>query len=178
MKDFKKVPAILLFTCIAALAAIPDQLLAQNITIKSSDSDLHSEIIPRINKSDAEVAITNKENTVDLMINGDWLVIQFTNHYLEKLQQEIHGEEEEESVIAEVIRSMVGSGVRTLLDRAISISLYDISEIQYKNNTLEIYDTEGTLIFEDLEIDNTYIMKDFRSRDARRFVASAEKRLP
>lgn len=139
---------------------------------------MQSEIIPRIDPSDAEASLTNKENMVDLMIDGDWLVIQFTDHYLEKLQKEIRGKEEENSVFAEVIRSMLGSGIRTLLDRAISISLYDISEIQYRNGVLEIYDMEGGLIFEDLEIDDTYIMNDFRSRDARRFVAAAQKRMP
>lgn len=141
---------------------------------------MQSEIIPRMIPSEADAALTNKTNSVNLMIQDDWIVIQFTDQYLKDLRQEIHGKEneEEEPVLAEVIRSMVGSGMRTLLDRALSISLHDIQGIRFKNGTLEIYNMEGERIFEDLEIDDTYIMQDFPQRDARRFVAVAEKRLP
>lgn len=178
MKTFKIVPVILFFTFIAAVISLPATVSGQSIIINSSESDLESEIVPRLNSSDAEASLMNREKMVDLMINADRLIIQFTDTYLENLHSEIQGKDEEESVAAEIIRSMVGSGVRTLLDRAISFSLNDIKDIRYRDNTLEIYDMNDVLIFEDLEIDGTYIMQDFNPREARRFIASAEKILP
>ncbi|NBC65674.1 MAG: hypothetical protein GVY07_08500 [Bacteroidetes bacterium] len=170
------VPSALLCALLIGIVMFPHQLSGQSISINTSDSNINSEVTPRMDTSDAEASITNKANTVDLMIHDNWLVIQFTDRYLENLQEEIHGKDEEESVVAEVIRSMVGSGVRTLLDRAISISMDDISDIHYRDGTLKIYDQEGALIFEDFEIDDVSIMQDFKARDARRFVALAEKR--
>lgn len=145
---------------------------AQSISIKG---DLNSEIEPRMTAEEADIFVTNKEEIANLILHQDRLMIQFSDAYLENIEKEL--QEEEESVFAEVIKSMVGSGIRTLLDNAISISIYDIKEVSYTNGSLNIIDINNDAIFKDLEIDGTYIMQDFTQRDARQFVAEAEKRL-
>ncbi len=110
------------------------------------------------------------------MLTETHLLIQFSDAGLKRIQEEIH-QEPDDSHFAVVIKSMVSSGVQTLLDRAMSIPLYEISEVSYSNGTLFIRNREGHLIFEDLEVDDIYVMKDFTRRDARNFVADAERLL-
>lgn len=167
---FKRFSALLFF--VATLAGANNLAKAQSISI---ESDLNSEIQPRMTKSQSAVFITNKEKIANLILHGDRLLIQFTDDYLENIENEI--KEKEETVFADVIKSMVGSGIRTMLDNAISISIYDIKEVSYSDGTLEIIDIDNNAIFNDLEINGTYIMQDFSRRDALRFVAEAEKRL-
>ncbi len=162
----------LLALFVFALTGVAGLAHAQSISI---ESDLNSEIQPRMTEDQAELFITNKEEIANLILHGDRLLIQFTDAYLENIETEL--QEKEETVFAEVIKSMVGSGLRTLLDNAISFSIYDIKEVSYTNGTLKIIDTNNESMFDDLEINGTYIMEDFSRRDARRFVAEAEKRL-
>jgi len=70
---------------------------------------------------------------------------------------------------------MVKSGVNTLLDRALAIPLYEISEVSYTDGTLIIKNLDGTEIFKDIKVDNNKLMQDFSRRDARRFVGHAER---
>lgn len=167
---FVRLSVLALF--VSAFTGVAGTSHAQSISI---ESDLNSEIQPRMKENQAEVFITNKEEIANLVIHGDRLLIQFTDTYLENIEREL--QEKEETVFAEVIKSMVGSGIRTLLDNAISFSIYDIKEVSYSNGTLKIVDFNNKSIFDDLEINGTYIMQDFSMRDARRFVAEAEKRL-
>lgn len=130
----------------------------------------------RMRHSDALRAITTREGSVDLMLTNTDLLIQFSDKGLSRISEEIN-EDPDESHFASVIKSMVSSGVRTFLDRAMSIPLYEISEISYNDGKLLIRNREGQLIFEDLEIDGSYVMADFSRRNARRFVEDAERLL-
>lgn len=152
------------------------QLNAQTKGITISGDDMDVTFTDRMQSKNALSAITTREGSVDLMLTESVILIQFSDKGLNKINDEINIDPED-SHFAAVIKSMVSSGVRTFLDRAMTIPLYEISEISYSDGSLIIRNRTGELIFEDLEIDGKYVMDDFSRRDARRFVSAAERLL-
>ncbi|TVR29711.1 MAG: hypothetical protein EA390_09265 [Balneolaceae bacterium] len=170
-----------LFTLFALsfLFAIPQQADAQRSNNFITANDIDADIVPRLSHKDAEIGITSREGSVDLLLTNESILIQFTDTFLEKIEGEIRESDDlsDATHLGTVIRSMVSSGVKTLLDRALAIPLYEIDAVYYENGRLFIINREGKELFEGLEIDNKQVMEDFRRRDARRFVAEAERRM-
>lgn len=144
-----------------------------------TDNSVDAEIIPRLTLHEAEFGITTKEGSVDLMINGSDLIIQFNDRFLDEISDEIRSEAkpDESSHFSAVLRAMISSGVRTLLDRAIAIPISEIEEVYYENGKLFIINRDGKEMFDDLDIDDKKVMEDFTRRDARGFVAEIERRM-
>lgn len=162
------------------LISLSPATFAQNGSNITISSDVDAETVDRFSKSDVVRFITNSDESVNLMVAQSGIAIQFSDKFLNDLDDEILNSKEENSetsAFEDVIRSMVGSGVRTLLDRAILIPFYELSSVNYDNGRIHVIDINGEDIFEDLEINDKQIMEDFSRRDSRRFVADAEKRL-
>lgn len=156
-------------------------LMAQNSFFTFDESvNTEADIVPRMAHGEAEFAMTTLEGSVDLLLSGHALLIQFSDSFMDELDEELKSEmakDEEEPHFAMVIKSMVTSGVKTMLDRAIAIPLSEISEVYYRDGKLYIMNHEGEELFDDLDINDKKVMEDFRGRDARRFVAETEKRM-
>jgi hypothetical protein len=107
------------------------------------------------------------------------IAIQFSEQFMDNLDDEINSADGDgdNSVLAKTIKSMVSSGVRTILDHAILIPFYEIGSISYEDGRIIITDMNGEELFEDLEVNDKQVMEDFSRRDSRRFVADAEKLL-
>lgn len=161
------------------IVLMPVQSFAQHDVIFSDHEDLDADITDRLDKNDAEYGMTTREGSVDMMLTNRSIIIQFSDRFLADLDDEIRDEADvdEASVLAEVITSMVSSGVHSLLNRALEIPLREIREVYYENGKLHIIDYDGEEIFGELEINDVYMMEDFTRRDARRFVAEAERRM-
>lgn len=167
---------ILLFS----FAYLPATTIAQTSPSIDVSSELDAETTDRFTESNAFRIITNRDNSVNLVVSMGGIAIQFSDEFLNNLEEEIKNSDEntsEASALADVIRSMVGSGVRTILDHAILIPYYEINSVSYSDGRIVITDVNGEEIFNDLEINDKQVMEDFSGRDARRFVAEAEKRL-
>lgn len=172
-------------TLLSALSVVllfisfPNLSAAQNSGTFITSNKTEAEIVPRYPTSDAEYHITTQEKSVTLLLTNSAIYFQFTEDYLEKIADEIRGEgESEESThFGAVLRSALSSGVRTLLDRAILVPFDEIEEIYYENGRLVIINQNGEEMFEEAEVEDVLIMEDFSRRDARRFVAEAEKRM-
>ncbi|CAN5239210.1 hypothetical protein BH23BAC3_BH23BAC3_19840 [soil metagenome] len=165
---------LFLFTLISIAPYQQSHAQSKGITISGNDMDVT--FTERMQHSKAIRAITTNEGSVDLMLTKTDLLIQFSDTGLKRIHDEIN-QDSGDSHFAAVIKSMVSSGVQTLLNRAMSIPLYEISEVSYSDGALIIRNSEGQLIFEDLEFDGVYVMKDFSRRDSRNFVADAERLL-
>jgi len=176
MLSFRTIPLLSLFLFILISIASYQTSYAQSKGIKISGNDMDMTFTERMQHSKAISAITNNEGSVDLMLTETALLIQFSDAGLKRIHDEIN-QDPDDSHFAAVIKSMVSSGVQTLLNRAMSVPLYEISEISYSDGTLIIRNREGQQIFEDLEFDDIYVMKDFSRPDARNFVADAERLL-
>lgn len=147
------------------------------ITIHSKNYD--ADILPRMSHDEAVYTMTTREGLVDLMITDDAILIQFTDRFLQKIDNEIRNERSrgDGSHLESVILSMVSTGVTTLLDRALAIPLVHIERVYYEDGKLYIIGYDGVELFDDLDIDGHYVMEDFSRRDARNFVSEAEKRI-
>lgn len=166
-------PLILLFTL--------SSLRAQGIVFSEDNYGEDAELVDRMTHSDADYAMTTREGSVDFMIAEQNIVIQFSDAFMTNLEDELDaetGEDAGDSHFATVIKSMVKSGVSTMLDRAITIPLTGISEIYLDENRLVIKDADGNELFADMEVNDRKVLEDFSKRDARRFVAEAEKQMP
>jgi hypothetical protein len=171
--------ASLLSGIVFLLLLAPAQSAAQNDDMFTIHNDIDADVTSRLVHKDAEFAMTTNEGSVDLMLTSNAIVIQFSDRFLEDLDSEIRNEADldEASVLAEVITSMVSTGVHSLLNHALTIPMTEIREVYYDNGKLHIVDRDGEEIFGELEIDDVYIMEDFSRRDARRFVSEAERRM-
>ncbi len=165
----------LLFTTLTT----PQSSHAQRTGSLVTSEEIEVDIIPRLAYDEAGFSITTQDKSADLLLTDAELILQFTDDYLENIAGDIRGEDEvsDTSHFASVLRSAISSGVRTLLDRALAIPLYEIEEIYYRDGRLVIINRKGEEMFEDTDIDGILIMEDFSRRDARRFVAEAEKRM-
>jgi len=152
----------------------PHQLEAQHKGINVSGYEMDLSFTERMDHAHAFSAITTREGSVDLMLTESDLLIQFSDEGLKRINHQIN-KNPDDSHFAAVIKSMVSSGVQTLLDRAMKIPLYEISEISYSDGALVIRNREGQKIFEDIDIEGKYVMKDFSRADALQFVADAER---
>jgi hypothetical protein len=154
---------------------------AQGIVFSEDNYGEEAVMIDRLSHSDADYAMTTREGSVDFMIFNSSIVIQFSDTFLANLEKELENEAEEDaddSHFASVIKSMVTSGLRTMFDRAIAIPFSEISEVYMNDNRLIIRNLEGDELFENMEVNDRDVMEDFRRRDARRFVAEAERYMP
>lgn len=161
------------------LLLIPSQSFAQHDDIFSGHDDLDADITSRLDIKDSEYGMTTQEGSVDMMLKNSFIIIQFSDEFLAGLDEEIRSEADvdEASVLAEVLTSMISSGVHSLLNRALEIPIHEIRKVYYEDGKLHIIDHDGEEIFGELEINDIYIMEDFSRRDARRFVSEAEKRM-
>ena len=162
------------------LLSLSSVTYAQNGSNITISSDVDAETVDRFSESEVVRFITNSDESVNLMVAQTGIAIQFSDRFLNDLDDEILNSEDENSeatAFEKAIRAMVGSGVRTLLDHAILIPFYELSSVRYDDGRIHVTDINGEDIFENLEVNDKQIMEDFSRRDSRRFVADAEKRL-
>lgn len=171
----KLMPFLLSIVLIAAMS--PMMALAQHHHFY--DEDLDADFEARLNPRDADFAMTTREGSVELLVDDDDIFIQFSDQFLSELKDEIEEDDdfEEASVFADLLKSMITSGVRSLLDHSLVIPIYEISDVYYEDGRLHIIDQEGDEIFDDLEIEGKDVMEDFSRRDANRFINIVEKRM-
>ncbi len=178
MNSFSKKSLLVSATLFSVLSllSISSVLHAQNIEMPS---DIDADAVDRFSESNAIRFITNSDETVNLIVAETGIAIQFSDQFMNNLEDEINSNESDgdDSVLAKTIKSMVSSGVRTILDHAILIPFYEIGSVSYKDGRIYITDVNGKELFEDLEINDKQVMEDFSRRDSRRFVADAEKLL-
>lgn len=152
---------------------------AQSSHFSVQNEDMDAEFPPRLTPDEAIIAITTREGSVELLLTGEGVAIQFSDLFLQDIQEEAADRaSDDDSHLASVLKSMIKSGVKTLLDRALMIPHYEINSIYYENGRLIIESVEGNNLFADLDINDVNIMEDFSRRDARRFVAEAERMYP
>lgn len=173
MKVSDKSKTILLLSAVAAailLLAIPNIGEAQNNWMYFNDSDMEADFNERFKHSDVEFAMTTKTGTVDMGIDGDFMIIQFSDLFFEDLKADIMEGDEEEYEFVQSLKTAISSGVADLLDRGLYIPVSEVAEADYANGKMVLIDHQGEEFFGELEVDDVYVMEDFGGRDARRFI--------
>jgi len=149
---------------------IPNITTAQNNWMYFNDSEIEAEFNDRFKHSDVEFAMTTKTGTVDMGIDGNFMIIQFSDLFFEDLKTDIMEGDEEEYEFVQSLKTAISSGVADLLDRGLYIPISEIAEADYDDGKIILIDHQGEEFFGDLEVDDVYVAEDFRGRDARRFV--------
>ena len=149
---------------------IPNITTAQNNWMYFNDSEIEAEFNDRFKHSDVEFAMTTKTGTVDMGIDGDFMIIQFSDLFLEDLKADIMEGDEEEYEFVQSLKTAISSGVADLLDRGLYIPMSEVAEADYANGKMVLIDHQGEEFFGELEVDDVYVMEDFGGRDARRFI--------
>ncbi|PWN06903.1 hypothetical protein [Rhodohalobacter mucosus] len=178
MKSNKSRAAILIPIIFLCALSVPR---AQGVVFSEDNYGEDAELVDRMAHSDTDYAMTTREGSIDFMIAEKSIVIQFSDSFMTNLREELDAEtskEPDDSHFATVIKSMVSSGVRTMLDRAIAIPFTEISDVYIAEGRLVIKDLDGKDLFGEMEVNDRKVMEDFRRRDARRFVAEAERHMP
>jgi len=158
-------------------AGVPDSAMSQNNWMYFNDSEIEAEFNDRFKHNDVEFAMTTKAGTVDMGIEGNFMIIQFSDLFFENLKADIMDGEEEEYAFVESLKTAISSGVSDLLDRGLYIPVSEIAEADYENGRVILKDHDGEELFGELEVDDIYIVEDFRGRDARRFVNRMNRKI-
>lgn len=157
-------------------AGVPGCADAQNNWMYFDDSEIEAEFNDRFLHDSVEFAMTTKTGTVDMGIDGDFMIIQFSDLFFDNLKSDIMDGEEEYAFV-ESLKAAITSGVSDLLDSGLYIPVSEITEADYQNGRLILKDQEGEEFFGELEVDDVYIAEDFRRRDARRFIALLNQKI-
>lgn len=170
-----------LFAAIISLWIInPSDLSAQQSGLYFSDNSPNVNIEKRVSHEDNMVIITTKEGSVELLLTDDHIIVQFSQDGLANITDEINStevEHEEFSLIFDVFKSMLSSGLRTLLDHSLQISISELEEVIYRDGRLEMITHNNTVLFKNLEIGDRFLIEDFAEEDAIRFMKELEKRM-
>jgi hypothetical protein len=158
------------------LMATPGITSAQNNWMYFNDSEIEAEFNDRFSHSEVEYSMTTQTGTVDLGIDGDFIIIQFSDLFFENLESDIM-EGDEEYDFVKSLKTAISSGVTDLLDRGLFIPVSEIASAEYDSGRLVIVDHQNEEIFKELEVDDVYVMEDFRGRDARRFVNRLNRKI-
>lgn len=174
MKLIYIVPKILSFVVVFLFISGGMDAKAQQF---STASDMDADIVPRLSMNEAAFGISNQDKSVDLLLTDDAVVLQFTEDFLKGITEEIERSDKmtDSASFAQIFKEVISKSVHTFLDRAISIPFKEIEQISYEDGKIVIINKNNEELFNELEINNKQIMEDFSKRDARSFIAEAEK---
>lgn len=174
MKYLKKGTLFALFF----LVITPAFLLGQSSDAMFDDIETETTFTSRFDHQSTQYAMTNTQESVDLMIVEDGIAIQFADTFFDNFDDEIRESETEESAFEIAFKAAVSSGISSLLDRAMVIPYHEIAEAYYDGERLYIFNHEQEDIFENLDMNDEPIMESFSSRKAKRFATLLNRKFP
>jgi hypothetical protein len=121
----------------------------------------------------ARFAILTEDRAAALVLTRDLVAVQLSDQTLRKLDREIAREkdqDEEDGLIAQVIKSAVLGSVRTLLDHSLECPIEDLRDVRYRDGRLILITEDGDRVFEDLNINDHEVLEGFSEHDALAFV--------
>lgn len=158
-----------------------DPVTAQQSGYYFEDDASNVHIEKRAEHNESMLIITTKEGSVELLMTDEHVIIQFSETGLDRITEEIHKSDtdiEEFTLIYDVFKSMLNSGLRTLLNHSLQIPISELKEVAYENGRLKMVTQNDTILFENVEIGGSYVIEDFSQDDALLFMSELEKRMP
>jgi hypothetical protein len=119
----------------------------------------------------ARLAILTEDRAAALVLTRDVVAVQLGDRALRDLDRDIAREkDDEDGLLAQIIKGAVLGTVRALLDHSIECPLDELSDVRYRNGRLELITKDGDRVLEDLEINDREVLESFSDADARAFV--------
>jgi len=144
-----------------------------SVTIGSCEAREPLEWGTRHDLGRARFAILTEDRAAALVLTRDLVAVQLSDQTLRKLDREIAREkdqDEEDGLIAQVIKSAVLGSVRALLDHSLECAIEDLRDVRYRDGRLILITEDGDRIFEGLNIDDHEVLEGFSEHDALAFV--------
>ena len=119
----------------------------------------------------ARFAIVSEDRVSALVLTHDVVAVQLGDRVLRKLDREIAREkDEDDGLLAQVIKSAVLGSVRELLDHSLECPIEDLRDVRYRDGRLVLVTEHGRRVFEDLTINDQKVLESFSEHDALAFV--------
>ena len=126
---------------------------------------------PATTCASARFAMLTEDRAAALVLTRDVVAVQLSDRTLRKLDRKIAREkDDEDGLLARVIKSAVLGSVRALLDHSLACPIADLRDVRYRDGRLELITEDGDRIFEDLKINDQEVLESFSPADARAFV--------
>jgi hypothetical protein len=172
---------------LAALATFPvASITPARADCKSSCSifglrDQSARLAPRQNARDAEVAINTENGEVTLLLTRDVVALQLSDRTLRKIRRDLRendGEETDDGMLGQVIRTAVFSIVSGALTHSVEYPLSELRDVKYEDGELVLRTQDGDRLFHKVEINDTPVFRSFSAEDARDFVREFQRLKP
>jgi hypothetical protein len=121
----------------------------------------------------ARLAILTEDRATVIVLTRDLVAVQLSDRTLHQLDREIASEKDkdnEDGILAQVIKSAVLGGFRALLDHSLECPIEDLRDVRYRDGRLILITVDGDRIFEDLKINDDEVLEGFSEHDAQDFV--------
>jgi hypothetical protein len=122
----------------------------------------------------ARFAMLTEDRATALVLTRDVVALQLSDRTLRDLDRDLererHGPDDEDGLLARVIKSAVLGSVRELLDHSLACPIRDLRDVRYHDGRLVLITENGDRVFEDLNVNDHEVLADFSERDALAFV--------
>jgi hypothetical protein len=121
----------------------------------------------------ARFAILTEDRAAALVLTRHVVAVQLGDRVLRDLDREIARErdkDDEDGLLASIIKGAVLGGVRELLDHSLACPVEDLRDVRYRDGRLILITEDGERIFEDLDINDHNVLEGFSEPDAQAFV--------
>jgi hypothetical protein len=144
--------------------------------MKVADVHAPARWAPRHDSRDAQLAITNREGNVTLLLTDEVVAIQFSDRTLREIHRQLREDEDtQDNAIARALASAVMSGVRTLLDHSAECPIRSLHDAAYVNGRMVFTAVDGEHVLEGMKVDDHEALAGFAENDARSFVRACER---
>lgn len=141
------------------------------------EKDSVARVIDRLPLEAAAFSIVNEEREAALLLRESTMVMQLTDRGLNRIDRELKKEQDNASLGSRILAAVVGTSIRTLLDRAIEYSLWDVKRAFVEDGVLVIENKAGKRVFEDVNVNDEKLLATFSERDAKRFAKRVNERV-
>ena len=131
------------------------------VSISFSSEDSRTELGPRRDVRDAQIAITTRDRSVSLLLIDDVVAVQLTDRALANISAN-----EDASLLEEII----ASGVQVAMRKAVSYPVANIRSVAFRDGALLLTNDRNQPVFTEIKVNGKEVLRDFTSGDAARFM--------
>jgi hypothetical protein len=128
---------------------------------------------------DARIAITRNDGEATLLLTNEVVAVQLSDRALHKVRRKLRDtQDDDDNPLGAVIRTVVYTTVRSLVDHSVEVPLRDIRDVAYRDGQLRITARNGEPLFDDVDVDDCSATHGYAERDARAFVREYQRVRP
>ena len=135
----------------------------KGISISFGSEDPRTKMAPRHDVRDARMAITNRDQSVSLLLTDEVVAVQLTDRALAKVSTKDD---------ATFLEELVASGVRLAIRKAVEYPIANIRSVEIRDGALVLTNDKNQPVFTEVKVNGTDVLRDFAVSDAARFMSA------